>query len=111
MYPVLHIAPSFMRLRSFLAKDICDFGAIIDVNMEVVSSDDVALVEVFDPFGRGLDVQFSFLYVTRRCLRKALSHLAKRDFIVKVGVRVTLVEDLVISGCIPERQPFMKVHH
>ena len=30
--------------------------------MEVASSDDVALVEALDPFGRGLDVQFSFLY-------------------------------------------------
>ena len=28
-YPVLHIAPSFMRLKSILAKDVCDFGANI----------------------------------------------------------------------------------
>ena len=34
---------------------------IVDANMEVASSDDVALVEVLDPFGRGLDVQFSLL--------------------------------------------------
>ena len=53
--------------------------------MEVASSDDVAHVEVLDPFGRGLDVQFSFLYVAKRCLHKALSHLAKRDLNVKSG--------------------------
>ena len=29
MYPVLHIAPSFMRLKSIFAKDVCDFGASI----------------------------------------------------------------------------------
>ena len=29
--------------------------------MEVASSDDADLVEVLDRFGRGLDVQFSFL--------------------------------------------------
>ena len=28
-YPVLHIAPSFMRLKSIFAKDVCDFGASI----------------------------------------------------------------------------------
>ena len=32
----------------------------VDANMEVASSDDVAFFEVLDPFGRGLDVQFSF---------------------------------------------------
>ena len=53
--------------------------------MEVASSDDVALVEVLDPLGRGLDVQFSFIYVARRCLHKALSHLGKRDLNVKRG--------------------------
>ena len=53
--------------------------------MDVASSDDVALVGVLDPFGRGLDVQFSLLYVARRCLHKALSHLAKRDINVKSG--------------------------
>ena len=53
--------------------------------MEVASSDDVAHVEVLDPFGRGLDVQFSFLYVAKRCLHKALSHPAKRDLNVKSG--------------------------
>ena len=53
--------------------------------MEVASSDDVALVEILDPFGRGLDAQFSFLYVARRCLHKALSHLAKRDLNVNSG--------------------------
>ena len=52
---------------------------IVDANMEVASSDDVAFVEVLNPFGRGLDVQFSFLYVAKRCLHRALSHLAKRD--------------------------------
>ena len=52
-------------------------------NMEVASADDVASVEVLVPIGRGLDVQFSFLYVARRCLHKALSHLAKRDLNVK----------------------------
>ena len=60
-------------------------------------------------------MQFSFLYVARRCLHKALSHVAKRDLNVKkVGVRVALVEDPLLpgeSGSIPERQPFMKVHH
>ena len=30
--------------------------------MEVASSNDVALVEVLDPFGRDLEGQFSFLY-------------------------------------------------
>ena len=54
-------------------------------NMEVASADDVASVEVLVPIGRGLDVQFSFLYVARRCLHKALSHLAKRDLNVKSG--------------------------
>ena len=52
---------------------------IVDPNLEVASSDDVALVEVLDPFCRGLDVQFSFLYVARRCLHKALSHLEERE--------------------------------
>ena len=33
---------------------------IVDANMEVVSSDDVGLVEVLDRFGRGLDVRVSF---------------------------------------------------
>ena len=56
---------------------------VMDVCMEVGSSDDVALVEVLDPFGRGLDGQFSFLYMARRCLHKALSHLAKRDLNVR----------------------------
>ena len=28
-HPVLHIAPSFMRLKSIFAKDVCDFGASI----------------------------------------------------------------------------------
>ena len=58
---------------------------IVDPNLEVASSDDVALVEVLDPFCRGLDVQFSFLYVARRCLHKAPLHLAKRDLNVKSG--------------------------
>ena len=31
------------------------------MDMEVASSDDVALVDVLDPFGLGLDVQFSSL--------------------------------------------------
>ena len=31
--------------------------------MEVASADDVASVEVLVPIGRGLDVQFSFLYL------------------------------------------------
>ena len=44
---------------------------IVDPNLEVASSDDVALVEVLDPFGRGLDVQFPFSYVARRRLHKA----------------------------------------
>ena len=30
--------------------------------MEVASSDDVGLVEVFDRFGRGLDEQFYFFF-------------------------------------------------
>ena len=58
---------------------------IVDANIEVTSADDVASVEVLVPIGRGLDVQFSFLYVARRCLHKALSHLAKRDLNVKSG--------------------------
>ena len=53
--------------------------------MKVASSDDVAFVEVLEPFGRGLGVQFSFLYVARRCLHKALSQHAKRDLNVKSG--------------------------
>ena len=53
--------------------------------MEVASADDVASVEVLVPIGRGLDVQFSFLYlyVARRCLHKGLSNLAKRGVNVK----------------------------
>ena len=50
---------------------------IVDANTEVASSDDVALVEVLDPFGRGLDVHFYFLYVARRCLHK--SSLSSRE--------------------------------
>ena len=55
--------------------------------MEAASSEDVALVEVLDPFGRGLDVELSYTskYVARRCLHKALSHLAKRYLNVKSG--------------------------
>ena len=53
--------------------------------MEAASSEDVALVEVLDPFGRGLDVQFPFSYVARRRLHKALSHLTKRDLNLKSG--------------------------
>ena len=58
---------------------------IVDANIEVTSADDVASVEVLVPIGRGLDVQFSFLYVVRRCLHKALSHLTKRDLNLKSG--------------------------
>ena len=43
---------------------------LVDTSIEVDSSDDVAFVEVLDPFGRSLDVQFSFLCVARRRLRK-----------------------------------------
>ena len=43
---------------------------LLCTNREVASSDDVAFVEVLDPFGRSLDVQFSFLCVARRRLRK-----------------------------------------
>ena len=53
--------------------------------MEVASADDVASVEVLVSIGRGLDVQFSFVYVARRCLDKALSHLARRDLNMKSG--------------------------
>ena len=62
-----------------------DVDLIVDANMEVASSDDVAHVEVLDPFGRGLNVQFSFVHAARRCLHKALSHLAKRGLNVKSG--------------------------
>ena len=57
--------------------------------MEVTSADDVASVEVLVPIGRGLDVQFSFLRMARRCLHKALSHLAKRDLNVRSGSEVS----------------------
>ena len=53
--------------------------------MEVASFDDVAFVEVLDPLGRGVDVQFSFLYVSMRCLHKGLSYLVKRGLNVKSG--------------------------
>ena len=53
--------------------------------MEVASADDVASVEVLAPIGRGLDVQLSFLYAARRCLHKALPHLAKRNLNGKSG--------------------------
>ena len=56
-----------------------------NVCMEVDSADDVASVEVLVPTVRGLDVQFSSLYVARRCLHKAHSHLAKRALNVKSG--------------------------
>ena len=57
---------------------------IVDSNMEVASA--MMSVKVLVPIGRGLDVQFSFLYMARRCLHKALfSHLAKRDLNVKSG--------------------------
>ena len=36
---------------------------IVDANIEVTSADDVASVEVLVPTDRGLDVQFSFLYL------------------------------------------------
>ena len=42
----------------------------IYIFIEVASSDDVGFVEVLGPFSRGLAVQFSFLYVARRCLHK-----------------------------------------
>ena len=38
--------------------------------MEVASSDDVGLVEVLDRFGRGLDVQFSFLLCGKEVLQQ-----------------------------------------
>ena len=53
--------------------------------MEVASADDVAYVEVLVPIGRGLDVQFSFLFVAWKSLHKALAHLAKKDLNVKSG--------------------------
>ena len=56
---------------------------IVDSNMEVASA--MMSVKVLVPIGRGLDVQFSFLYVVRRCLHKALSHLTKRDLNLKSG--------------------------
>ena len=92
--PVLAIASHCFRLLGFLDNFFFYIIIIInsrvrrlvDANMEVASSDDVALVKVLDPFGRGLDdVQFSFLFVARRCLHKALSRLAKRDLNVKNG--------------------------
>ena len=58
---------------------------LVDTSIEVDSSDDVAFVEVLDSVGRGLGVQFSFVRVARRCLHKALSHLAKEDLNVKSG--------------------------
>ena len=46
--------------------------------MEFASSNDVALVEVLDPFGRGLDVQFSCIW-QGGASAKSLSRLSRRD--------------------------------
>ena len=50
---------------------------IVDANMEVVSSDDVGLVEVSDRFDRGLDVQFSFFLCSKEVPPQ--SSLASRE--------------------------------
>ena len=67
--------------------------------VEVASSDDVASVEDLAPFGRGLDVQFSFLYVARRCLRKTSLASRKERSYRSVRARVVLVEDPFLRGC------------
>ena len=50
---------------------------IVDANMEVASSDDVALVEVLDPFDRGFDVQFS--YMCQGGASTKLSRISRRE--------------------------------
>ena len=57
------------------------FSTIIYLRIvvEVASADDVASFEVLVPICGGLDVQFSFLYVARRCLHKALASREERS--------------------------------
>ena len=68
--------------------------------MKVASSDDVAFVEILDPFGRGLDVQFSFLCVARMCLRKTSLSSSKERSYRFVRARVVLVHDPLLPGCV-----------
>ena len=68
--------------------------------MEGASSDVVAFVDVLDPFGRGLDVQFYFLYVARRFPPQ--SSLASREERSQCesgsGGIIALVEDPLLPG-------------
>ena len=68
--------------------------------MDVSSSDDVAHVEILDPFGRGLEVQFYFLYVCGKDVppQGSLASCEERSQREKVGVRVALVEGLHFPG-------------
>ena len=56
--------------------------------MEVASSDDVAIVEVSDPFGRSLDVQFSCIRGKEVPPQSSVASREERSQREKVGVRV-----------------------
>ena len=70
-------AAVFVFLVKITVPILCVYSYVC---IEVASSDDVAFVEGLDPFGRGLDVQFSFLYAARRGLHKTSLASRKERF-------------------------------
>ena len=50
---------------------------LVDTSIEVDSSDDVAFVEVLDPFGRDLDVHFSYMWQGGASTK--LSRISRRE--------------------------------
>ena len=86
----------------------------VNMNIEVASSDDVDLVLVSDGFGRGLEAHISFLRGKEVPPQSSLASREERSQCEKwesgwFSWRIFC--SLVSSGCIPERQPFMKVRH
>ena len=71
---------------------------IVDANMEVVSSDDVGLVEVLDRFRRGLDMQFSFLCGKEAPPQSSLASREERSRCEKVGMWVAPMDDPLLPG-------------
>ena len=62
---------------------------IVDANMEVASSDDVTMLRSWTRLAEALTCSFISYMWHGGFLHKALSHLAKRDLNVKVGVGVS----------------------
>ena len=86
----LHFLVPF--ITPFFTVIVSPVQRLADADMEVGSSDEVAIVEVLDPFGRGLDVQFSCMW--QGGASTELSRISRRETSMgKVGVRVVLLGD------------------